>query len=174
MKKLTLIAIFVLTSIVALAQIPAYRYDVETLIDRNDTFSRAGDTTRSDRDTIFFVSDVFTTDACDSLYFAWEMSGDSTLIGTPKDSFDVQLRIQWVSPSNKTNTGTALTQTVFATQDSIFAKIKTLTGNYITAKAPATYNGMKTKAKVWLRMINVRTVAQKGSIKVFAIKRWFD
>jgi hypothetical protein len=174
MKKLTLIAVFVLSSLMALSQIPNYRYDVDVLLDRTDRFSAAGDTTRSDRDTIFFVSDVFTTDACDSLFFAWELKGDSTLIGTPKDSFIVYLRIQWVSPSNWTNTGTALTETVFATQDSVFLKAKTLTGNYITAKAPATYNGMKTKAKVWVRIVNVRTVAQAGSIKVYAIKRWVD
>jgi len=176
MRKIILILALISFVYTGFAQIPAYRGDLNKLIDvSNQVVGDGNKTLNTSRDTVYYVSEIFHTQFCDSLFFNWEYASQKTLIGFHSDSLQVYLRIQWYSPNNTSNTPyLPKNEASFATQDSVHFKPFTTLGNIVYTRQPWQYNANKTKARIWVRVVNNTTTIQRLNLKVWSIKRWND
>lgn len=160
MKKLALIililSLFAVTSYAQKYPINGLSMHVMELIDGHQTISAGS--------TIYVESKVFSTD-CDSIAFIVSIVGDSTTLGTTRDSLSVYLKQQWVAPDDHVDV------TAFASLDSVYERVYTSAGNLLHAPALAT-SASKPFRKMKMSIINYAEGAQVVYYKVWAIKRW--
>lgn len=158
MKKLVILLMLLMPLVMFAQKYPTNGMQLHIIELVNKTVTIAAD------DSSTAITGIVSED-CDSIAFIISVRGDSTLNGTTRDSLEVYLKSQNISPDDDVNV------TAWASLDLVKSKLFTAAGNLIHVQGVGTSADTPYK-KYTFRVINYAEGSQRVTYKVWAVKRW--